>query len=82
MLSKVGDLRRALPFIRSGTDQRLAGSLTVHCRAGYLAAIATTPMHPEYPCDTTVYALETDCLAGVGGLELRNPCESYVFEMS
>jgi hypothetical protein len=22
------------------------------------------------------------CLAGVGGLELRNPCESYVFETS
>ena len=32
--------------------------------------IATTPMHPEYPCDTTIYALETVCLAGAAGFEL------------
>jgi hypothetical protein len=32
--------------------------------------------HPE------ITPQRLDCLAGVVGLELRNPCASYVFEMS
>jgi hypothetical protein len=27
-----------------------------------------------------IIPVETDCMAGVGGLELRNPCASHVFE--
>jgi hypothetical protein len=40
-----------------------------HGPARMLQGLTSSPQRP-------------DCVAGVRGLELRYPCESYVFEMS
>jgi hypothetical protein len=62
-----------------GRPQRMIATRSKISRRFLMTIVQRDSVHDD--C-RAAHLRETDCVAGHVGLELRNPCASYVFEIS